>query len=139
MGCPKRLRARVAVVVGEAVGERGGWTVVRSRVAVEPRQNVARRRAAQPRERREGDEPREREQDDAGDAEGARRELPDAEPRGGEKQDDDRDRNDERRPGALDHQRAPRQSRERAEPGAFFGVAADWQFFRVAHRDAINP
>ena len=108
---PKGVRARVAVVVGEAVGERGGGTVVRSRVAVEPRQNVARRGAAQTRERRKGDEPREREQDDAGDAEGPRRELPGAQPRGGKKQDDDRDRNDERRPCALDHQRAPRQSR----------------------------
>ena len=51
---------------------------------------------------------------------------------------DDRERKNERRPHALDHERASRQSRKRAEPRAF-GVGADWWFFRVAHRDAIDP
>ena len=78
MGRPKRLRAGVAVVVGETVGERGGGTVACLGVAVEPGQDVARRRATQSHERRQGYSSGEREQDDAGDAEGPRRELPDA-------------------------------------------------------------
>ena len=78
MGRPKGLRAGIAVVVGERVGERGGGTVARLRVAVEPGQDVARRRAAQSHERRKGYSSAEREQDDAGDAEGPWRELPDA-------------------------------------------------------------
>ena len=66
--------------------------MVRSRVAVEPRQDVARRGAAQTRKRKKGDKPREREDDDAEDAEGPRRELPGAQPRGRKKQDNNRGR-----------------------------------------------
>ena len=80
MGRPKRLRVGVAVVIGERVGERGGRTVARLRVAVEPGQDVGPRRAAQSQERRKGCSAGEREQDDAADAERARRELPDARP-----------------------------------------------------------
>ena len=80
MGRPKGLRARIAVVVGESVGERGGGTVARLRVAIEPGEHVARRRAAQSHERREGGSDAEREQDDAGDANGPWRELPGARP-----------------------------------------------------------
>ena len=43
MGRPKGLGARIAVVVGERIGERGGGTVAHLRVAVEPGQDVARR------------------------------------------------------------------------------------------------
>ena len=88
------------------------------RVAVEPGEHVARRGAAQSHERREGDSGAEREQDDAGDANGPWRELPRACPRGGEKQDGDGEREDERRPHALDQKRASRPDRERREPSA---------------------
>ena len=80
MGRPQGAGAGIAVVVGEAVGERRRGTVARARVAVEPRQNVARRRPAQPRERRKRDEGGEREHSDAADAGHPRRELPSAEP-----------------------------------------------------------
>ncbi len=80
MGLPQGAGAGIAVVVGEGVGERGRRTVGRSRVAVEARQNVARRRPSQPHERRKGGEGGEREDGDAGDAGHPRRELPHAEP-----------------------------------------------------------
>ncbi len=78
MGRPKGLSARVAMVVGERVGERGGGTMVDLRVAIEPGEHVARRGTAQSHERREGDSSADGEQDDAGDANGPRRELPGA-------------------------------------------------------------
>ena len=80
MGRPKGLRARIAVVIGEAVGKRGGGTVVHLRVAVEPGEHVARRGAAQSQERRESGSGGEREQNDPGDAKDAWRELPGARP-----------------------------------------------------------
>ena len=58
--------------------EAGRWLDLR--VAIEPGQDVARRRPAQAHERRKGDAGADREQDDAGDANGARRELPGARP-----------------------------------------------------------
>ena len=78
MGGPKGLRARIAIVIGERVGERGGGTVAHLGVAVEPGEHVARRGAAQSHERRESDSGGEREQNDAGDAKDAWRELPGA-------------------------------------------------------------
>jgi hypothetical protein len=77
------LGSRIALVVGQRVGEGGGGTVGRLRVAIEPAQHIVRRRAAQSRQRRKGRSSREREQDDARDAQEARRELPGAEPRSG--------------------------------------------------------
>ena len=88
-------------------------------VAVEPGQDVARGRAAQSHERRKGDPRCKREQDDARDAERPRRELPRARPRGGEKQDQDGEREHERRPHALEQKHASRQARQRREPSAF--------------------
>jgi len=78
MGGPKGLRARIAIVIGERVGERGGGTVADLGVAVEPGEHVARRGTAQSHERREGDSGGECEHDDPGDAKDARRELPGA-------------------------------------------------------------
>ena len=52
MGRPEGLRDRIAMVVGERIGERRGGTVARLRVAIEPGQNVTRRRTAQSHERR---------------------------------------------------------------------------------------
>ena len=80
MGRPKSCGARIAVVVGERVGERRGGTVAHLRVAIEPGQDVARRRPAQPHERRKGCSDAESEQDDAADANGPWRELPGARP-----------------------------------------------------------
>ncbi len=77
---PKRLRSRIAVIVGEVIGERRGGTVADLRVAVEPRQNVARCGPPQSNERREGHASAKREQDDASDADGPGRELPGAGP-----------------------------------------------------------
>ena len=118
MGRPKDLRVGIAVVVGERVGERGGGTVPRLRVAVEPRQDIARRRAAQSHERRKKYSSAKREHDDAGDADGPWRELPDTRPRGGEKQDRDGKREDKRRPDALEQKDASRRARQRREPPA---------------------
>ena len=78
MGRPKGFGARIAMVVGERVGERGGGTVAHLRVAVEPGQDVTRRGSAQPHERRKGCSDAEGEQDDAADANGPWRELPGA-------------------------------------------------------------
>ena len=126
VGRPHRLRARIAVVVGEAVGERGGRTVVRSCVAVEPREDFARRRAAQARERRKRSPAGECEQHDAGDAERPRRELPRPQPGGGQEENDDREREHERRPCALDRERTLRQSRKRAKTGPVPGADRCW-------------
>src|SRR6202035_4489614 len=68
MGRPKGLRDRIAMVVGERIGERGGGTVAYLRIAIEPGQNVTRRRTAQSHERRKGCSKAEREQDHAADA-----------------------------------------------------------------------
>ncbi len=118
MGRPKRLRVGIAMVIGERVGERRGRTVACLRVPVEPGKDVGPRRTTQAQERRKGDPAGEREHNDAADAEGARRELPDARPRGGEKQDQDGERKDERRPDPLDQKRPSRQDREDCEPTA---------------------
>ena len=131
---PHRLGARIAVVVGEAVGERGGRPVVCSRVAVEARQDVARRRAAHPRERRERNPAGEREQDDAGDAQRPRRELPRPKPGGGQEENHDRERKHERRPRALDRERALRQSRQCAKARPVLGADG---LVRILHRDAV--
>ena len=88
------------------------------RVAIESGQDVARRRATQSQERRQGHPSREREQDDAADAEGPGRELPDAQPRGRQEKNGDREPEDKRRPHALDQKSASRQSCERREPPA---------------------
>ena len=110
--------AGIAVVIGEAIGKRGGRTMADLRVAVEPGEHVARRGTAQSHERRESDSGGEREQNDAGDAKDAWRELPGACPGCSEKQDRDRQRDYERRPHALDQKRASRPDRERRQPSA---------------------
>jgi hypothetical protein len=132
---PHRLRARIAVVVGEAVGKRGGGTMACSRVTVEPREDVARRRTAHTRQRREGNPARDREQHDPGDPQRPRRELPRSKPGGGEKENDDRERKHERRPRALDDEHALRQSRKRGEPAPVCG--AEGLLVRILHRDAV--
>jgi hypothetical protein len=80
MGRPKGLSARVAMVVGERVGERGSGAVAHLGVAIEPGQSVARRGPTQSHERRKSDCDAEREQDHAGDANEPWRELPGARP-----------------------------------------------------------
>jgi hypothetical protein len=80
MGRPQSVRGRIAMIVGERIGERGGGTVTDLRIAVEPGEDVARRGATQSQEGRESRSGAEREQDNAGNANGARRELPGARP-----------------------------------------------------------
>src|ERR1700722_631633 len=132
MGRPKGLGARIAVVVGKRISERSGWTVAHLRVAIEPGQDVARRRTAQSHERRQRCADAEREQDDAADANSLRRELPGARPRGGEKQDGDRDGEHKRRPDALNQKRASRPSRKLRESS----LVDRWGVL-VLHRDAM--
>ena len=72
---PQRLGDRV-VVIGERVGEGGRRMMGLAGVAVEPGLDVARRRPAQAHERGERGGEAEREQNDAGDAQRARREEP---------------------------------------------------------------
>ena len=76
-----------------------------------------------------------REQDDAGDPQRPRRELPRPKPGGGEKENDDRERKHERRPRALDDEHALRQSRKRAKPAPVRG--AEGLLVRILHRDAV--
>ena len=78
MGRPESLSGRIAMIVGERIGERGGGTVTDLRIAVEPGENVARRGATQSQEGGERRSGAEREQDDAGNANRARGELPGA-------------------------------------------------------------
>jgi hypothetical protein len=96
--------------------------VVRSRVAVEARQDVARRRPPHPRERRERTPAGDGEQHDAGDAERPRPELPQPQPGGRQEENDHRKRKDERRPRALDHEDALRQRRERPKAPPLVGA-----------------
>ena len=91
-------------------------------VAVEPRKDVARRRAAHPCKRRQRNPAGDCEQRDAGDAEPPRRELPHPEPRGGEEENYDRKREHQRRPHALDRKRALRQGSKRAKTRPMFGA-----------------
>ena len=74
------------VGIGEAVGERRRGTMAGVGVAVEAGGDVARAGPAQPHERRERYDKRQGKQDDAADAQGARREYPDAKPREREEQ-----------------------------------------------------
>jgi hypothetical protein len=96
--------------------------MVCSRVAIEPREDVARRRATHARERRQRNPAGDGEQHDAGDPERSRRELPHPKPRCGQKENDDREGKDQRRPHALDHEGAPRQCRERPKTAPLFGA-----------------
>ena len=106
-----------------------------SRITVEPREDVARRRTAHARQRRERNSARDRERDDPGDPQQPRRELPRPKPGGGEKENDDRERKHERRPSPLDDEHALRQSRKRAKPAPVGGT--EGLLVRILHRDAV--
>ena len=98
--------------------------------------DVASRRPAQPQERGERRTQAEREQDDAGDAQRARREEPDAEPREGDKQDRHREPPDDRRPGAFD-ERARARPPSTARPACRPPVRA-WLRFVVSSPRSVS-
>ena len=122
---PHGARHRI-VGIGEIVGERGGGPVRRPRIPIEARRDVARRRPAKSNERRERDQDPEREQDDARNPERARRDEPGAEPGHRQEQDRDEERRHDRRPGALDHQRAARRARQGRHPAGDARHGVDW-------------
>ena len=133
MGGPQGPSHRI-VGVGERVGERGRRPVGGAGIPIEPRRDVAAGRPAQSQKRRERGQQPEPEQGDPRNAQGARGEEPGAEPGDAEEQDRHADRDDDRRPGPLDDERAGRGLRKSRQPaGGGSGGPVAIGFVRLRH------